>query len=96
MLTQFDKTLAAESGANLAGVNQTAALIVNPDEESAQPGPRSGWIGEAADDKLLIPDTLGFDPVATSPRPIRLVDSFGNHPFESRATSFIVKAIALP
>ena len=53
------------------------------------------WIGEAANDKLLILDTFGFDPIATATGTIRFVGFLRNHPLEPRAASFIVEPIAL-
>ena len=56
-----------EPAADAAGVAQGALLVVDAEQEGAEPVTRSGRLGEAADDELLAAAALGLEPRARAP-----------------------------
>ena len=58
-------------------------VLVDTQQQRAESAPRSGWIGEPADHKLLTTVALRFDPIAVTPRKIPAVRSLRDQPFQA-------------
>src|SRR5688572_21611776 len=58
---ELDSSLVREAGSNLAAEYQPASFVV-ADQQCAEPCARAFWLGEPADDELLLVDALRLHP----------------------------------
>ena len=67
-LLQVAQRLRVEAGADVAGVAQPARLVVDAEQQRAEPGARALRVGVAADHELLALRALELDPVGRAAR----------------------------
>jgi len=70
---QRSRRLLRESGAHLAGADDAPGVVVTPDDQRADAGPRALRIGEAADHELGALQTLRLEPPAVPSRVVRQI-----------------------
>jgi len=70
---QRSRRLLRESGAHLAGADDAPGVVVTPDDQCADAGPRALRIGEAADHELGALQTLRLEPPAVPSRVVRQI-----------------------
>ena len=72
-----------EAAADLAAIDEVAAVIVEAEEEGADASGAAAGAGEAADDQLLALATLDLEPVAVAPGPVGGVEALGDDALEA-------------
>ena len=71
-----------EAAADASGEAQGALLVVDAEEEGAEPAAGSAGIGEPADDELLPAGALDLEPGAGAPARVRAAGAFGHQALE--------------
>src|SRR5262249_22158866 len=94
-LAERDRLARAEAGADLADVQELAVRVVHAEEQCADPGAPSFGIGKAADDELLLLDTLRFQPAAPAAGFVGGVAAFRHHALEGHAAGVAQESLAV-
>src|SRR5258705_10952117 len=66
LLAQLPRRGAAEAGADFAGIDESARLVIHADQQGPDSFARALRIGEAADDELLLCHALRLHPSRTA------------------------------
>src|SRR4051795_11319230 len=75
--TECPQHRVAEPGADLARVDEDAAVVV-AEQQRTEPGAAALRLGPAADDELLVPDALELEPVLRPTTGVRRRRAFGD------------------
>ena len=86
----------AEAAADAAGVAQGALLVVDAEQEGAEPVARPRRLGEAADDELLAAAALGLQPRARAPTRVGTVGALRHQALEALEAGLLEDCVAAP